>query len=89
MAQGAVKVWQDDAAQTVRGVKVRLMERIRAHPACDWVSVEKEQAGTCYFVYLKPGWSWSEQTCFGCETMTEALSLLKQAAWRAAPGEAS
>jgi hypothetical protein len=54
---------------------VALLDKIKAHAACDWVSVESD----CVFVYLKPGWEWSGQTSFGCATKTEALKLIKQA----------
>ena len=56
---------------------MKMLDRIRQHPAVDYVSVEPESGGTCYFVYLKKGWAWSEQTSFGCETIREAWSLVR------------
>lgn len=30
------------------------------------------------FVNLAPGWHWSQQRAFGCETVKEAWSLIRQ-----------
>ena len=61
---------------------MKLLDRIRAHEAVQSVSDETymehgERVGV-FFVYLKPGWEWSEQTAFGCETLPEAWSLVKE-----------
>lgn len=63
----------------LRGVPMKFLDRIKQHPAVAEVSVEPEAGGTCYFVYLNKGWEWSEQTSFGCETITEAWNLVKEA----------
>lgn len=55
-------------------MRPKLLQRIEAHAAVDHVSVEPDG----YFIYLKPGWAWSEQTSFGCETLTEAWKLVRQ-----------
>lgn len=54
---------------------VTLLDKIKAHAACEWVSVERD----CVFVYLKQGWEWSGQTSFGCTTKAEALKLINKA----------
>lgn len=56
-------------------MRPKLLQRIDAHPAVDYLSIEPD----LYFVYLKVGWAWSGQTSFGCETLTEAWQLVKQA----------
>jgi hypothetical protein len=56
-----------------------MIDRIRAHEAVDAVCVEPGDFGDSYFVYLKKGWEWSEQTGFGCEAITEAWRLTKEA----------
>ena len=58
---------------------MKLLDRIRNHPAVDYVSVEPEGRYTTYFVYLNKGWVWSEQTSFGCQKLSEAMELLKEA----------
>lgn len=67
-----------DVPRSDRGALMRLLDRIRAHHAVESVSVEPGEFGTSYFVYLKPGFKWSEQGCFGCETLREAWSLVKE-----------
>lgn len=57
----------------------KLLDKIRAHPAVDVCLEEKEAGGMTYFTYLKPGWEWSEQKGFGCETLRETWALVKEA----------
>jgi len=56
-----------------------LLDRLKALPSVDEVSIEPSDNGVCYFTYLKSGWEWSEQKGFGTETLKEAYSLAKQA----------
>jgi hypothetical protein len=58
---------------------MKLLDRIRNHPAVESVSDEREWEGGVLFVYLADGWEWSEQRSFGCETVSEAWSLTKAA----------
>jgi hypothetical protein len=58
---------------------MKLADRIRAHPAVDQLSIEPDEYGTSYFVYLNSGWEWSGQKCFGGETLREMWSLVKEA----------
>lgn len=53
---------------------MKLIDRIRQHPAVEACYDENEG----FFTYLKPGWEWSEQRCFGTETLTEAWRLVKE-----------
>lgn len=56
-----------------------LLERLRALPCVDEVSIEPDETGTSYFTYLRPGWEWSGQRGFGTENIREAYRLAKQA----------
>lgn len=60
-------------------MRPKLLDRILSHPAVADVDVEPDDRGTSYFVYLKEDWAWSEQRCFGTETLTEAWKLVRQA----------
>ncbi len=61
-----------------------LVDRIRAHPAVDQVLDERERSrgrvvGGGWFIYLKRGWIWSEQTGFGDESLLRLWPLVKEA----------
>lgn len=58
---------------------MKIIDRIRALPSVGMVSVEPGDYGTCYFVYLNPGWEWSGQRCFGDESIREVYKLAKEA----------
>lgn len=56
---------------------MKLIDRIRNHPAVEVLSEEPGDYGMSYFVYLNKGWEWSEQRGFGCETLTETWRLVR------------
>ncbi len=55
------------------------IDMVRKHPHVATVSDERDDGGEI-FVYLKEGYEWSEQRCFG-GTILECWSLVKESKW--------